>query len=104
MKKLLGLLLCVMVVFVIVSPVFAIMDGGCVPYPPAISFRQLKPDVQIKEADNGKGEATILVPFRNEDRSWWEFWKPAYVFKEAKMRTADLPKDALQPNWINNLF
>ncbi len=101
MRRLLVFLLCMMM-FSVASPALAIMEGGCVPFPS--SYQQIKPDVKIKEADNGKGEATILVPFRNGDRSWWEFWKPAYVYKEAKMRTADLPKDAMQLNWLNILF
>ncbi len=83
--------------FTMASSAFAITES-CMPYPPSVTYQQFKPDVQIKEADNGKGEATILVPFRNEDRSWWEFWKPAYVYKEAKMPTADLPKQ-ITPWW-----
>ena len=97
MKKLQGLLLCTLMVSILAPSAFAIAQS-CVPYPPSMSYQQFKPDVQIKEADNGEGEATILVPFKNEDMSWWEFWKPVYVYKEAKMPTADLPKQ-VNPWW-----
>ena len=86
-----------MIAFVVASPAFAITES-CVPYPPSVTYQQFKPDVQIKERDNGRGEATILVPVANEDKSWWEFWKPAYVYKEAKIPTKDLPKQD-KPWW-----
>ena len=96
-KLLLRFTVYTMIAFVVASPAFAITES-CVPYPPSVTYQQVKPDIQIKEADNGKGEATILVPFRNDERSWWEFWKSDYVYKEAKMPTKDLPKQD-KPWW-----